>query len=292
MSLREHWGIMTINPNGYGLRPSVFEALRTPRPPGLTGRADCDVWRNAARSRRFVDLATGAPASLDTYSSVLWDDTSIYIAFWAADPAVTAHFTERDSLLFFENDLEIFIDGGDAYYELEFNAVGTVYEVLYIWRDAYQPGSVWDTEQFSVHSTNVHSFGGDYERTAASFWSGNHPRGTRWAFLDYDLGGLGVHVSVDGEINNSKVLSRGWSAEVEIPWASLEHLAGGRSLPATAGDEWGIFMGRFQHIATRSPASSAVAGWGADPIGVNDTHVPESFTRVKFVGTTIPGVMP
>lgn len=52
---------------------------------------------------------------------------------------------ERDALLFFENDLEVFIDGGDSYYELESNAKGTIYEVFYIWRDAYTRSGKWDS---------------------------------------------------------------------------------------------------------------------------------------------------
>ncbi len=40
-----------------------------------------------------------------------------------------AHLTERDSIIFQESDVEVFIDGGDAYYELEINALGTLHEV-------------------------------------------------------------------------------------------------------------------------------------------------------------------
>jgi hypothetical protein len=275
---------MPTNPNGYGLEPGRYTAVRTPRKPALTGRADCEVWAAAPRTARFVDLTTGSPAPLDTSASVLWDDAALYIAFWAAEPAVAATFTERDSLLFYENDLEIFIDGGDTYYELEFNAIGTIYEAFYIWRDAWHPGGVWDTEQFAVHDPRVHSFGGDFERGPDTFWTGSHPRGTRWAYLNYDLPGLTVKVAVDGTANDPSVLDRGWSAEVEIPWSALTHLAHGRALPATPGDEWGIFLGRFQQLETRSPSTTAVAGWGASVIGVPDTHVPESFTRVRFSG--------
>jgi hypothetical protein len=275
---------MPENPNGYGLQPGRFTAMRTPRTPALTGRADCETWAAAPRTQRFVDLSTGSPAPLDTYASVLWDDESVYVAFWAAEPAVTATFTERDSLLFYENDLEIFIDGGQTYYELEFNALGTIYEAFYIWRDVWVPGGEWDTAQFSVHDPKVHSFGGDFVPGPNTFWTGSHPRGTRWAYLNYDLPGLEVKVAVDGVANDPTVHDRGWSAEIEIPWLSLVDLADGRSLPATPGDEWGIFLGRFQQLETRSPSSSAVAGWGATAIGVNDTHVPESFTRVRFSG--------
>jgi hypothetical protein len=273
---------MTLNPNGYGLVPGRYTAHRASSPIVPDGRAASEAWTKAPRTPRFVDMLTGAPAAMTTTSAILWDDTALYIAFWAEEPAVTATMTERDALLFYENDLEIFIDGGDSYYELELNALGTVYEVFYIWRDAMTKGSKWDVPRFDVHNERVQSFGGDYPRTRDNFWIGNHPRGTRWAYLDYDLPGLDVQVHVDGKANDPTVLDRGWSAEIVIPWSGLTDLSNGRSLPPKDGDTWGIFMGRFQQILTRGPADVATAGWAAHRFGVADTHVPECFTQVTF----------
>jgi hypothetical protein len=276
---------MKTNPNGYGVVPADYVAVRASGPIAADGSARAAVWAAAPRTERFVDLVTGAPAALDTRASILWDDDNLYIAFWAAEPAVVATMTNRDELLFFENDLEIFIAGGESYYELEFNALGVRYEAFYIWRDSFTRGSRWDTPQFDVHNPMVHSFGGDYEPSRDSFWTGNHPRGTRWAYLNYDLPAVAVAVAVNGAINDSSVVDEGWSAEVTIPWASLGDLANGRSLPPQDGDVWGIFLGRFEQLATRSPETTATAGWGASPIGVADTHVPESFTQVHFSST-------
>ena len=66
----------------------------------------------------------------------MWDDENFYVSFWIEEPFIEAHQTERDSLVFLENDVEVFIDGGDCYYEFEINALGTVYEVFFVWRDA------------------------------------------------------------------------------------------------------------------------------------------------------------
>jgi len=268
---------MTLNPNGYGLVPGSYTAYRRPGP----GRVTAAEWAAAPRTPRFVDLVTGEPAVLDTTAAVLWDDEALHVRFWADEPAVTATMTERDSLLFFENDLEIFVDGGDAYYELELNALGTVYEVFYIWRDAYTPGSRWDVPRFDVHSPRVHSFAGDHPLTPDAFWAGCHPRGTRWAFLDYDLPGLQVTVEVDGALNDPSTVDRGWTATVVMPWAGLADLAGGRSLPPVPGDTWGILLGRFQQVGARD-GSRVTAGWAANAHGVADTHVPECFTQVRF----------
>jgi hypothetical protein len=271
----------------YGWAGLPYVAYRTAQPIPIDGRVDKPVWRATPPSPRFVDIGSGAPAPFSTHARVLWDDESLYISFEAQEPLVTAVSSERDSLLFFENDLEIFIDGVDAYYELEFNALGTVYEVFFVWRDAHRPGTRWDVPQFDVHSPRVHSFAGDHGFTRTSFWTGNHPRGTRWAYLDYDLDGLELAVHVDGEINNPDRIDRGWSAEIRIPWTSLADLAHGRSLPPDVGDEWSIFLGRFERMATRIPGETIGLGWAASPHGVNDTHIPTSWTRVTFDGRVV-----
>ena len=71
-------------------------------------------------------------------------------------------------------------------------------------------------------------------------------RGTRWAYLDYDLPGLDLRVHVDGRVNDPATLSRGWTAEVTIPWTALADLACGRALPPRDGDVWGMLPLRME----------------------------------------------
>ena len=59
-------------------------------------------------------------------------------------PRCRAELTERDAIIFQENDIEVFIDGGDCYYEFEMNALGTIYEVFFIWKDAFRRGGRFD----------------------------------------------------------------------------------------------------------------------------------------------------
>ena len=273
---------MTSNADGYGWQGQPYTAFRTPSPLVIDGRLDKAVWQSAPPTQRFVDIGSGAPAPFGTLARILWDDEHLYIGFDAEEPQVTARHVERDSLIFFENDLEVFIDGIDSYYELEFNALGTMYEVFFVWRDAYIADPCWDDPRFTVHSPRVHSFAGDHGGTGSSFWAGDHPRGTRWAFLDYDMAGLQLAVDVDGSLNDPRVIDRGWSAEVKIPWASLTDLAHGRSLPPTPGDTWSFFLGRFEQMPTREAGHTIGLGWSASPHGVNDTHIPASWTRVTF----------
>ncbi len=258
----------------------MYEALRVPEPLELDGSLSHPAWRKAPKSELFVDMATGDRALLDTRCSLLWDDGKLYIGFWIEDPYPTAHQTDRDSLIFRENDVEVFIDGGDCYYEFEVNARNTVYEVFFIWRDAYRRGSRFHIPEFDLLDRNAYSFGGNFDRTEEHFWHGTHPRGTRWALLDWDFPGLESAVHVDGRLNDRSARSQGWTAMLVFPWTGMKHLAGERSLPPRNGDVWKFFLGRFQKLQVG--AESVQAAWCLSAHGVYDTHMPEKFTPVRF----------
>jgi hypothetical protein len=248
----------------------------------IDGDLSKPVWVKANKSNRFVDMVTGDPGLYDTRAAALWNDEYFYVAFWAEEPFVSATQTERDSIVFLDNDLELFIDGGDCYYELEINALNTLYEVFFIWRDAYKKGGRYDVPAFDVMKESAFTFGGDYDRTGSSFWRGRHPRGIRWAFLDYDMPGLRTAVKVDGKINDPTTVDSGWTAEIAIPWKSMAWLANGRSLPPTHGDVWRMFFGRFQKLTPSGQEIQPHPAWTMNKHGIYDTHLPERFSRVHF----------
>ena len=249
----------------------------------VDGNIKKDVWMNANWSTRFVDMVTGQPGIYNTQTAIVWNDTHLYIAFLAEEPFVEATQTERDSIVFLENDLEIFIDGGDCYYELEINAANTIYEVFFIWKDAYTKGSKFDIPHFDVHQAQAYTFGGDYDRIGATFWKGTHPRGIRWAFTNFDLPGLQTAVQIEGTLNNNSDIDKGWSAEIAIPWSSLGLLANGRNIPPVNGDIWPIFLGRFQKLLLNGKEIQPHPAMALNSHGMYDTHLPEKWSKITFV---------
>jgi len=238
------------------------------------------AWQASEKSPRFVDMVTGKPGLYETRAALLWDNDYLYAGFWIEEPQVRAELAERDSLIFLENDVELFIDGGDCYYEFEINALGTIYEVFFIWQDAY-PGR-FDGAEFDLLSRRALSFAGDYDRQASSFWRGTHPRGARWAFLDWDFPGLKSAVQVEGKINDDGVIDKGWTVELALPWEGMKWLANGRPLPPADGDIWRIFMGRFEKLEPGGIEIQPHPAWVWNKHGVYDTHIPECFTAVHF----------
>ena len=259
-----------------------YTCYRTRSPLIVDGSLTESGWAKAPKSPRFVDMVTGDPAFFDTRAAVLWDDDNLYIGFWVEEPFVDAKLKERDSLIFMENDVEVFIDGGDCYYEFEINALNTVYEVFFIWQDAYQRGGRFDVPEFDLISRKALSFGGNYDRSGWNFWRGTHPRGVRWAFTDWDFPGARSAVYVNGVINNRAVVDQGWTVELAFPWSGMKWLANGRSLPPSDGDVWNIFFGRFEKLEVARTLPQPQPAWCWNKHGTLDTHMPEKFTRVQF----------
>ena len=282
--------LMQAGTGGYGCTASDiahYVARRAAGPIVVDGRLDEPSWQKVQKSGNFVDMVTGAPAFFDTRAAVLWDDQYLYIGMWLEEPYVEAHLTKTGSLIFQESDAEVFIDGGDAYSEFEVNALNTTYQVFFIWRDAYKKGGLFDTPQFDILKHQALTFGGNFDRTSEHFWVGTHPRGVRWAFLDWSYPGLLHAVHVDGKINDNSAPDKGWTVELAFPWKDLKPLAAGRSLPPHDGDTWRIFFGRFEKLEAGGKELPHPA-WVMSPHRVLDTHIPECFPYVQM-STKIAG---
>jgi hypothetical protein len=201
-----------------GLEPARYTCYRAAGPITIDGRLDELSWQRAPKSNPFVDIVTGEPAWFDTRVALLWDDDYLYFAFWLEETDVWGTLTERDSKIYEENDVEVFIAGSDAYYEFEINALNTVYEVLWFWKDVFRPSPLFDPAKQRMMVLD--GVGGHV-----------HPRGERWGFLDWDFPGLRTAVHVDGVVNSRARTDRGWTVELAFPWKGLDLLADGRALP-------------------------------------------------------------
>ena len=257
-----------------------YTCYRVRERPTLDGRLESPGWAGAPRSPRFVDIVTGRPGIYDTRAAALWDDEALYIGFWIEEPFVAAERTERDSLIFYENDIEVFIDGGDCYYEFEMNALGTIYEVFFIWQDAYRRGSRFDVPEFDLLGRPALAFGGNFDRIGEDMWWGAHPRGARWAFPTWDFPGLRAAVYVDGAINDPTTVDRGWRVELAFPWSGMGALAEGRAVPPSDGDTWRLLFARYEKLNLLG--NDVYAGLAWNRIGSIDNHAPEAFTRLTF----------
>lgn len=253
-----------------------YQARRVREPLRIDGHLDEAAWLRAERSPLFRDMRDGSPHVHETQAAVLYDDEHLYVGYWVQEPFVEATITERDDLIYNDNDVELFIAGSDAYYELEINAFGTIYEALFVWDEAYERSGYDRLPGLAPDAVGRQPFNGvDFSA---------HPRGGRHGFFRWDLEGLRVAVAVDGTLNDNSDRDRGWTVEIAIPWTSLSVLthSDGRSLPPAPGDTWRMDFSRFNTYRS-APPSTDCGGAAWSPHGVWDSHVPELFTQVTFL---------
>src|ERR1035437_3035692 len=105
------------------LDPARYTSYRAAGPITVDGKLDEASWLLAPKSAPCVDIVTGEPAWFDTRVALLWDDDYLYFGFWAEETDVWGTMTTRDSKIWEENDVEVFIgggnDGGNAAYRSE-----------------------------------------------------------------------------------------------------------------------------------------------------------------------------
>jgi hypothetical protein len=187
---------------------------------------------------------------------MLWDDEYLYVAADLEEPDVWGTLTERDAVIFQDNDFEVFIDpDGDthAYYELEVNALGTPWDLLLV--KPYRDGGP--------------------------------------AINGWDIAGLRVGVDVRGTLNRPGDRDEGWSVELALPFKILKEAAP-RHKPPAAGDQWRVNFSRVQwqvdvssggYMRRLKPGSTERLpenNWVWSPQGAIDMHMPERWGYVQF----------
>jgi len=246
----------------------------------IDGKLDESVWVDAPRSNNFKDLISGSSTIHSTQAAVLWDENYLYVAYWIEEPDLQATLTERDAPIYQNNDVELFIAGENAYYEFEINSFGTIYEVFFIWEEAYKRMGYDQMAMFDRDQVGVRPFNGVGLKT--------HPKGKRIGYWNWDYSGLQSAVFLDGTINDDSDRDRGWTVEIALPWPGMEALAKGTKMNIPPKDEDILRMdfSRFNQYKEAPPANDS-GGWAWSSHGVWDSHVPECFTFIHFSESAI-----
>nr|AIA89102.1 CAZy families CBM9 protein [uncultured Bacteroides sp.] len=92
----------------------------------------------APSTEAFVDISGEhfPTPRYHTTAKMLWDDHYLYIYAEMEEPHIWANLQKRDTIVFYDNDFEVFIDPvgeGHNYFEIETNARGT--SLIWLWRN-------------------------------------------------------------------------------------------------------------------------------------------------------------
>jgi len=176
----------------------------------IDGIANEAAWQEALWTDDFVDIE-GDKKPLPEFRTrikMLWDVNALYIFAELEEPHIWGTLSERDQIIFYDNDFEVFIDpDGDNhnYFELEVNALSTAFD-LYM---------------------NM------------PYNSGGKP------LIGWDISGLECAVHIDGTINDPSDSDQNWTVEMAIPWKSMIIFSPAKR-PPSQGEVWRINFSRVQ----------------------------------------------
>ena len=234
--------------------PKSYIAYHTTENIKIDG-SDADAsWNKVEWTDLFIDIEGVKKPTYNTQVKMMWDDTYFYILAKMEEPHVWADIKDRDAIVFYNNDFEVFVDPtGDThnYYELEVNAINTV----------------WD-----LFITNPY-------------------REKNVALNDWTITGLKSAVKIDGTLNDPTDTDKGWVLEMAIPWSVYKTAFFHKNVPKDSF--WRVNFSRvnWDHQITdrtydRKKGSNGEYlpeyNWVWSPQGVINMHEPEHWGYVYF----------
>src|SRR5690554_1640714 len=105
--------------------PKSYIAYKTIDVIDVDGKADEVSWQKAPFTSDFIDIEGVVKPKYQTNVKMLYDQDYMYFYAKMEEPHVWGTLKQRDTVIFYDNDFEIFIDpDGDThnYMEFEMNA--------------------------------------------------------------------------------------------------------------------------------------------------------------------------
>ncbi|MFK7771638.1 MAG: carbohydrate-binding family 9-like protein [Saprospiraceae bacterium] len=240
--------------------PENYICYRNSAPLIIDGKADENDWQKSPWTKSFVDIEGDLkpkPAH-DTKVKMLWDKDYFYFYAKMVEPHIWAKLKQRDTIIFFDDDFEIFIDpDGDShnYYELEVNAFNTLWELILL-----------------------RPYRADGKHKVLNNWN---------------IPNIKSAIHIEGTLNNAKDEDQYWAVEMAIPWSALIEFASPPKLPKD-GDQWRVNFSRVdwtmdtkngnyqKAIDPKTSKPFPADNWVWSPTGFINMHMPEQWGFVQF----------
>jgi hypothetical protein len=235
--------------------PQTYVAYKTSEVITIDGKADEAVWKKAKWTNNFIDIQGDKIPTYQTNVKMLWDENYYYILADIKEPHVWANLKERDTVIFYNNDFEVFIDpDGDThnYYEVEINALNTVWD-LFINKPYRELDNV--------------------------------------VLNDWNYTGLKSAVHINGTLNNPNDIDKGWILEIAIPFKDLRISYGQDNVPrnqfwrvnfSRVNWDYDLKDGKYSRKKDKNGTFLHEYNWVWSPQGVINMHEPEHWGYVFF----------
>ncbi|MFS4456059.1 carbohydrate-binding family 9-like protein [Maribacter sp. 2304DJ31-5] len=234
--------------------PRSYVAQNTIETIQIDGKMEETSWKKAKWSQVFKDIEGDKAATYQTRVKMVWDTEYLYFLAEIKEPHVWATLKQRDTIIFYNNDFEIFIDPeGDThnYFEYEMNALNTI----------------WDLFLSKPYRNKGRILGG------------------------WDFKGLRSAVHINGTLNNPSDIDEGWTVEIAIPWSFVTEPGGKTVIPknkywrinfSRVNWDFDLKNGRYSRKKDSSGKYLHEHNWVWSPQGVINMHEPEHWGYVYF----------
>ncbi|XP_072030981.1 uncharacterized protein [Amphiura filiformis] len=219
----------------------------------IDGKLNEKQWMQVGATDRFVDIQGSdfpKPRFL-TWVKMRWDDTYLYIGAYLEETDVFANQTQHDSVVFKDNDFEVFTDPDWSthwYKEFEINAINTTWDLIL--NKPYMNGG--------------------------------------FANSSFEMPALKTATYVDGPVNDPNVPNKFWSVEIAMPLKSLVTNDSRAKAPPKNKDQWRINFSRVEwHVKNVNGHYEKVPGlpednWVWSPQHAINMHIPERWGILQF----------
>jgi len=240
--------------NDVPIIPKKYIAYNTTKTIVIDGNDIDDSWQRIAWSIPFTDIEGVKKPKYKTQVKMLWDNTYFYILAKLEEPHVWANISQRDAVIFHNNDFEVFIvPTGDThnYYELEINALNT-------------PWDLFISKPYRENNIVIN---------------------------DWNITSLKSAVKIDGTLNNPNDIDQGWMIEMAIPWAVYKTGYYQKNVPkdkfwrvnfSRVNWDYQINNGNYERKNDANGKLLHEYNWVWSPMGVINMHEPEKWGYVYF----------
>ena len=236
--------------------PKTYVVYKISNSIEINGKEDESDWEKAIFSDDFIDIEGNKIPKQKTNVKMLWDDKYLYVFAKLHEEHIWGDLTERDAIIFNNNDFEVFINPNDhvfSYGEIEINALGTLWDLFL--NKPYRLGGKADSK--------------------------------------WDIKGIKSAVDINGTINNSNDIDNYWTVELAIPLNEISKLKNPYSADSTKhGDLWRINFSRVNWDFefddgkySRKKENGKILpeyNWVWSPQGKINMHIPENWGYLIF----------
>ena len=113
--------------------PKTYNVFKTSEKILIDGKDNEDSWKKSIFSEDFIDIEGIIKPKQKTNVKMMWDEKFLYIFAKLEENHIWGNITERDKVIYYNNDFEVFINPNNhvfSYGEIEINALGTEWDLF------------------------------------------------------------------------------------------------------------------------------------------------------------------